>query len=260
MTGEVLKTLFVGLATLCGLASFVAVGNAQDATAIFKALRLDGHFVKWQKSSTDPEITYQVATTPREFAGARNCRGMTALDSLLVGSEIAVATFERELAAAFAMWEAVAGLKFRQARLGEPAEIIIGAQLDPEGWAFADVFYDAASPQHVKPILQALICFNPLRRWKVGFDGNLKAYDLRYTLAHEIGHAIGLDHPPGPGQIMNYRYEERFRDLQSGDVFGAVALYGAPTRGTVAGFEREVDLRPAVKRGGTRAVEHATEP
>jgi hypothetical protein len=99
-----------------------------------------------------------------------------------------------------------------------------------------------------------------LRRWKVGFDGNLKAYDLRYTLAHEIGHAIGLDHPPGPGQIMNYRYEERFRDLQSGDVFGAVALYGAPTRGTVAGFEREVDLRPAVKRGGTRAVEHATEP
>jgi hypothetical protein len=57
MTGEVLKTLFVGLATLCGLASFVAVGNAQDATAIFKALRLDGHFVKWQKSSTDPEIT-----------------------------------------------------------------------------------------------------------------------------------------------------------------------------------------------------------
>jgi hypothetical protein len=80
----------------------------------------------------------------------------------------------------------------------------------------------------MKPISKALVCLNPLKRWKIGFDGDLKTYDLRYTLAHEIGHAIGLDHPSGGGQIMGYRYEERFRSLQPGDVRGAVLLYGAP--------------------------------
>ena len=70
------------------------------------------------------------------------------------------------------------------------------------------------------------ICLNPTKRWKIGFDGDISTYDLRYTIAHEIGHAIGLDHPNGPGQIMGYRYEERFRQLQAGDVQGAMLIYG----------------------------------
>ena len=28
---------------------------------------------------------------------------------------------------------------------------------------------------------------------KIGFDGNLNIYDVRYTLMHEIGHGIGLE-------------------------------------------------------------------
>jgi hypothetical protein len=78
----------------------------------------------------------------------------------------------------------------------------------------------------VKPISRALICLNPLKRWKIGFDGDLGVYDLRYTLAHEIGHTIGLDHPDGGTQIMGYRYLEQFRELQPGDIAGAVRLYG----------------------------------
>ena len=61
---------------------------------------------------------------------------------------------------------------------------------------------------------------------KVGFDGNLNVYDLRYTLMHEIGHAIGLDHPGSSGSIMGYRYDERVRQLQASDISAAQRLYG----------------------------------
>ena len=141
---------------------------------------------------------------------------------------------------------------------GLQADILIGAQVEPEGWAFADVFYDAQSPERVKPISRSLVCLNPAKRWKVGFDGDLKTYDLRYTLAHEIGHAIGLDHPAGAGQIMGYRYEERFRELQPGDVHGAKLLYGAPPSTDVAASPGDPDTAHqsrAAESLGTRALQ-----
>jgi hypothetical protein len=236
-----LKALIVGLIGLCWLAGGTAPSNAQGSAEpksagipeTFKALRLDGNLVQWQKRSVNSalEITYRVLSGPQAFSNARNCGAMTGLDNLLAASGIASSVFDRELAAAFAKWEAVAGVTFRGANADERANILVGAQAELVGWAFTNVFYDAASSLHIKPILQALICLNPARSWKVGFDGNLKAYDLRYTLTHEVGHAIGLDHPDGPGQIMGYRYEESFRDLQPGDVMGAITLYGAPSRG-----------------------------
>ena len=60
---------------------------------------------------------------------------------------------------------------------------------------------------------EPLICFNPLQKWKVGFDGNLDVYDMRYTLTHEIGHAIGLDHPGAAGALMGFRYDEKLKGL-----------------------------------------------
>ena len=118
------------------------------------------------------------------------------------------------------------------------------------------------SREPVKPISRSLICLNPTRQWKVGFDGDLQRYDLRYTFAHEIGHAIGLDHPMGAGQIMGYRYEERFRELQAGDISGVIQLYGkrrpepivaaAPPR-RPRSARRISPARLYAKRWGTRA-------
>ncbi len=114
----------------------------------------------------------------------------------------------------------------------------------------------------MKPISRSLICLNPDRTWKVGFDGDLQRYDIRYTLTHEIGHAIGLDHPAGGGEIMGYRYEEAFRKLQPGDIAGAVQLYGERVTNRVATqsepstTKRVRRLSPArlyAKRWGTRA-------
>jgi hypothetical protein len=89
----------------------------------------------------------------------------------------------------------------------------------------------------------ARICLNPAKRWKIGFDGDLTVYDLRFTLAHEIGHAIGPDHPVGAGQIMGYRYEERFRSLQSGDAQAAPLLYGARSPSAVKVTSRKAGSR-----------------
>jgi matrixin len=210
---------------------------AQDATPtavtegeVFKVLKLEGHQVRWPLPvGGGPRVlTYRLVTETQTFPAARNCRGLTALDGLAAASHLPATAVTEEAAAAFAMWETAANVIFKEAPEGGPADILIGAQTEPDGWAFADVFYETSSPEAIKPISKALVCLNPTRSWKVGFNGDLKSYDVRYTLAHEIGHAIGLDHPAGSNAIMGYRYEERFRALQPGDMRGAALLYGTP--------------------------------
>jgi hypothetical protein len=232
------------LGLLCCVLGSAAL-RAQDAQS-FKVLKLEGHQVRWRPPANGAPrvITYRVVAETTEFPGARNCRGLTGLDGLAARSGLPGRAVREELAAAFAMWEAVANVTFKEATEGEQSDILIGAQVEPEGWAFADVFFDASSPEAIKPISRALICLNPTRRWKVGFDGDLKSYDLRYTLAHEIGHAIGLDHPNGGNQIMGYRYEERFRALQPGDIRGALLLYGPPLELLIASERQDEDARP----------------
>lgn len=235
----------------------IAHAQAQAAERHFKLLRLDGNDVRWPHAGDSFVLTYRVLDEAQSFAGARNCRSMQGFANLLDRSRLSETVFRTELRAAFAMWERAANVRFREAEPGEVANILVGAQADPEGWAFADVFYDATAVEPIKPITRSLVCLNPQKRWKVGFDGDLSVYDLRYTLAHEIGHAIGLDHPSGAGQIMGYRYEERFRTLQDGDVSGAVAIYG-PVQGTsdvATSSNREPPANPSAQETATRALQ-----
>jgi hypothetical protein len=214
-----------------------ATTSAQEFLG-FHLLDLQGTPVRWSDEGTGPaRVTYAFVEHPVRFPEARNCESMVQVDALLAHSEISLSVFRNEVRAAFSMWEQAANISFRETNDMLTAGILVGAQALPEGWAFADV---AQRPGHSGKIERSLICLNPDRLWKIGFDGNLDVYDIRYTVAHEIGHAIGLDHPASTDQLMSFRYQEGIRGLQAGDIDGAAQLYGAKRAG-----------RPSLARVGT---------
>lgn len=251
----VLAGLVTGLLTGLAVVSTAPVQAAGART--FNPLTLDGHVVKWgaPELGTPAHVTYAFAVGPIASTNARNCRAMDALDGLAAAAGVELARLRGEARAAFRLWEDVSGLTFEEvASVGE-ADIVIGSQSAPRGYAFTNVRHagevlrpplivsgdsrglgkpgsraaggqGAAAAPRVSRITEAAVCLNPAHLWKVGFDGDLGTYDLRYTFAHEIGHAIGLDHHIQDPSIMHFKYSEKFRGLQVGDIAGAKWLYG----------------------------------
>lgn len=229
LRSEILTGLVTGLALLCG-----GVGYADEAKTFlgFRLLDLENQSVKWEspRFGESAVVTYAFATGPVATPGARNCARMLPPARAYAPSHIDESRFRSEVGAAFRMWEKVANISFREVADVASAGILIGAQAEPVGRAFTNVALKPGpdgKPDGKKIIARSLICLNPTQPWKIGFDGRLDVYDLRYTIAHEIGHAIGLDHPGAAGQLMSYRYDERQGGLQTGDIQGAALLYGA---------------------------------
>jgi hypothetical protein len=195
--------------------------------ADYRQIVLDGHTLKWggPAAGSGAIVTYADVDSDRAFADARNCPAVAPLDGLLAASHIARATFDQERDAAFAAWSSVADIRFRKVDAFD-ADILIGAEAVPTGRAFTNVDYRDRGIAERASLTRSVICLNPELPWKVGFDGNLNVYDLRYALTHEIGHAIGLDHPGRTGELMDFRYREDFRAPQLGDIAGATFLYG----------------------------------
>lgn len=232
MGGELRIAFLAGLAgaLASGFALLIGAdaGAGDGATYLgFRLLDLENQSVRWQTPTfgAGAVVTYAFAAGPVTTAGARNCTRMVAPEAAYARSHVSDAAFRNEVAAAFRMWEGVADITFRETSDTETAGILIGAQADPVGRAFTNVSLKGEAEGR-KVIARSLICLNPNQPWKVGFDGRLDTYDLRYTIAHEIGHAIGLDHPSAAGQLMSYRYDEKQTGLQAGDIQGAVLLYG----------------------------------
>jgi hypothetical protein len=246
MEGVLRGVSLIAIAILC-----TGLAHAGESTTFlgFRLLDLENQSVKWRnpRFGESAQVTYAFATHDTTAAGARNCGRMVPPSTAYVPSRITEAQFRREVAAAFRMWESAANIGFRETADAERADILIGAQADPVGRAFTNVALKEGDAGK-KVIGRSLICLNPRQPWKIGFDGDLKVYDLRYTLAHEIGHAIGLDHPSPSGQLMSYRYDEGQPGLQAGDIKGAALLYGPkPGASRFAG-----DAAPAQTPGGDR--------
>ncbi len=188
-------------------------------------LKLDGRYLSWNASPSGAiKLKWSLATGEVNSNGVGNCGRMKALAGL--GKNISRTILQHEAAAAFEFWQKSASLNFEYVADPSYADILIGAQANPDRIAFADVIYTAGTHTMTGQITKGLICLNDEAEWKTGFDGNLKSFDLRFVLAHEIGHVIGLDHPSSSGQLMSYRYDEVTRHLRDGDIAGVTQLYG----------------------------------
>jgi len=231
---SVSKAIFLALASpwAAGIAT-ATISSDGD----FRLLQLDGYHVKWgdRQLGSGATVSYAFIDRERHFDGARNCRELAPMDALAMRHGISLATLQQEAAAAFRVWEEAANINFVPVADPDRADILIGAQGQPEGRAYANVAYQPDSIDGVRSIQQSLICLNPDQRWKLGFDGDVAVYDIRYTLVHEIGHAIGLDHPGPSGQLMSFVYNEAFSDLQPGDFRGVQLLYGVSKKSLTAG-------------------------
>lgn len=211
----------------------VAMSAAEPASAetrgSYRLLSLGGHPVKWETSAPLGRVVLSYAVADRDVAQpeAVNCRRMRAPASLLHTSRISESAFRSALAEAFQRWRDVADIAFVAVETGRQPDIVIGEQGEPGGFAFTNVALAEGPGAGARSIVGASICLNPERRWKVGYDGDLAVYDLVHTLTHEIGHAIGLDHPGARGQLMSFRYSEDHVGLTEGDKLGAIAIYGA---------------------------------
>jgi hypothetical protein len=227
-----------------GLACFFAFGMAGASITSdgdFRLLKLDGYHVKWGENAlgAGATVSYAFVDVPMRFDGARNCGELVPMNDLATRNGISEAALHKEAAAAFRAWEEAANISFIAVDDPGQADILIGAQGQPVGRAYANVRYQPGGSDGVRAIDQALVCLNPDQRWKVGFDGDIEVYDMRYTLIHEIGHAIGLDHPGPHGQIMSFGYNEQHSGLQPGDFDGVQLLYGVGRGSMTVGSSSE---------------------
>lgn len=236
--------------------SLIWCGSA-SAQRDFKPLKLEGFLLKWgaPELGTPAHITYAFVVAPIRSEKARNCRQMEGFARLAANTGLTEADIRSEAVRAFEIWSSAVDISFEQVASPEEADIVVGAQTRPRGFAFTNVRYasgrDQGGPNNetralsfthrsgsssaertgdrIAVLEKSAICLNPTHRWKIGFDGDLKAYDLKYTFAHEIGHAIGLDHFLAKPSIMHFKYKELFDGLQPSDVEGGRWLYGAPS-------------------------------
>lgn len=256
-----MQRLFVAVLAASALLINFCAAQAAD----YRLLRLDQKIVKWGKPHfrSGVTLTYALADRRMQFPEAINCRRMGPVGPVLRRSGVSRPDLEREVRAAFNAWQRVADIRFVEVPDARRADIVIGAQLNPRGRAYANVSHQPSqrsnSPFHT--IRKSLVCLNPAHRWKIGFDGDMDVYDLRFTLMHEIGHAIGLDHKGKGDQLMGHKYHEKFRAPQPGDLAGASLLYG-PAPGLAAsqnnqptfGLEDEVSKPPVLSLGSEEVV------
>ncbi|XP_071970227.1 matrix metalloproteinase-18-like [Engystomops pustulosus] len=164
---------------------------------------------------------------------------------------------KEELVKALKVWESVSPLKFVEVRVNQTADIdmffVSGRHNDGERNAFdgpGRVLGHAFMP--------------PFSKSKKAIDGDLhldndetwsinekKGVNLLQAAAHELGHALGLDHSTVPGALMapTYKGYKPLFQLHKDDIEAIQALYGKPSE-----KKTEKVISPTVPSSPAKAV------
>lgn len=140
------------------------------------------------------------------------------------------AGFHAAITAAFASWTVGTGLTFIEVAdsgldwndpLAVSGDIRLGGEVfDGPGGVLAHGFFPPANGSTAAGDIH----FDIAELWKLGFGG--AGFDIEWVAAHEIGHAIGLEHTAVPASLMNPFYTEGFSGPQADDIAGATFIYG----------------------------------
>lgn len=172
---------------------------------------------------TGAVVTYSFMATGTSCAAEGAGCTITALADFLP------AGFGAAIDAAFDAWSAVADLTFVQVPdAGEPfnaagasGDIRIGGHaFDGPGGTLAHGFFPPANGLTAAGDIH----FDIAELWKIGFGG--PGFDIFQVFAHELGHALGLDHTAVPASLMNPFYTEAFSGPQADDIAGMQFIYG----------------------------------
>ncbi len=132
---------------------------------------------------------------------------------------------------AFAAWSAVANITFVQVADDGAAfnaatasgDIRLGGHtFDGASGILAHGFYPPVNGNSAAGDIH----FDIDETWALSFAD--PGFSIFQVLAHEIGHAIGLDHTGVPSSLMNPFYSEAFTGPQADDIAGAQFIYGPP--------------------------------
>ncbi|WP_051306206.1 matrixin family metalloprotease [Massilia alkalitolerans] len=233
-TKQILATAILAAASIALPAHAMVIGSGDvdhDDHAHDVPLQSGGYVLgpttpgKWGSPvfGTGAVVTWSLMPTGTSCAadGGGSC---TALGDFMPTGYLAA------LNAAFAAWSAVADIIFTQVEdngvpfnaPGTVADLRFGGHaMDGAFGTLAHGYYPPANGATAAGDIH----FDIGETWKLGFGG--PGFDIFQVAAHEIGHAIGLNHSTTPGSLMNPYYTEAFRGLQADDIAGARYIYGA---------------------------------
>jgi hypothetical protein len=148
--------------------------------------------------------------------------------------EVPAAQMRQAIHQAFSTWAGWTGLSFREVPLASGPHIIIrfvtgdhgdGNPFDGSAGVLAHAFFPPVPPNTPVPI-QGDTHFDEAETWTVTVPPAAGQFDLTTVAIHEFGHALGLNHSPVVGSVMEAFYGGPRRVLHGDDIAGITSIYG----------------------------------
>lgn len=179
-------------------------------------------------SLVDPDLAGFVATGGRwPTANLRYALQETGLD-------LPAAAVRQAIHQAFSTWAGWVGMSFREVPMASGPEIIIrfvagdhgdGNPFDGVSGILAHAFFPPVPPNTPIPI-QGDTHFDEAETWTINVPTGAGQIDLTTVAIHEFGHALGLNHSPVVGSVMEAFYGGPRRVLHGDDIAGITTIYG----------------------------------